>query len=62
MKRSAARETRPINSWIGISRSAPRARCALRMSRAIIPPMDWLTSASGSPEMKWTTWSTSRLL
>jgi hypothetical protein len=54
--------TRAIKSSIEISRSTSRARCALRMSRAIRPPLARLTFAIGSPVEKWTTSSTSRLL
>ena len=46
----------------GTSRSASRARAALRRSRATRPGFAWLTSATGSPVSKWTTLSSSRLL
>ena len=42
-----------ISSAIGISRSTSRARCALRMSRWMSPPLARLTFAIGSPVEKW---------
>ena len=47
----------------GISRSASRARPApLRRSRATMPGLAWLTSATGSPVRKCSTLASSRLL
>ena len=60
--RSPAVPTRVISSSIGISRRTSRARCALRMSRWIIPPFARLTFAIGSPVAKCTTSSTSMLV
>ena len=48
---------RSINSSGVISQQRLRAFLALRMSRCSKPPLAWLTSAIGSPVMKWTTWS-----
>jgi hypothetical protein len=62
MYSSPARPTRSIRSSIGISRSTSRARCALRTSRWISPPLARLTLAIGSPVEKWTTSSTSMLV
>jgi hypothetical protein len=45
-----------------MARSAARARAALRMSRWIRPPLARLTLAIGSPVVKCTTSSNSRLV
>src|ERR1700737_1490411 len=46
---------------MGIWRSTSRARCALRTSRWINPPLARLTVAIGSPVEKWTASSFSSL-
>ena len=51
-----------VKSPIGIAVRTSRARCACRMSRPSSPALAWLTLASVSPVMKWTTESCSRLV
>ena len=58
---SAAFFTFASSSATGTSRNAARARGALRRSRATMPGLAWLTSATGSPVSKCTTLSMSRL-
>ena len=60
-KSSPAFFTIRTSSAGGRSRSTCRARAALRRSRATMPGLAWLTSATGSPVSKRTTLSTSRL-